>query len=436
MTLFSLEAPMTLNRFFIFVSILIGLAENSLAQSSNLRMPPQPKDMSEVEIFLGTRDIGHPIYSKYGHTIVRVLDRSGGSDLGYNWGTFDFSAPGFVPNFLRGILIYYMSYGSWWDEVEISQIERQTTWMDRVNLTNTQKQRLIDRIMWQARPENVNYPYLFFYDNCSTRVRDLFDLAVGGQIKTRTTNRMSGKSYRDRVMEHNASAPFFAMGQDVILNSEPDKQMTEWEDMFIPGKMRDYLLKTPAFDDSGREIPGQNFLSDTKTLTKYPQPEIPTINGYMLMWLVSGGPAILGLLMARRSRLRSIGARLIGLANIVLGGFWGCIGIFLSASWAFGSHTVLPHNANLWMIWPVDVLYMFAGAFMMTKGHWLSADHGLGKILKYLTKAHIVGIAILTTITLTHIIDQNTTRVVAWFAPLTILVWCASSLTIKGSNKP
>jgi hypothetical protein len=386
-------------------------------------LPPMPRDMSKVEIYLGTRDIGHQIYSKYGHTIVRVLDRDGGTDIGYNWGTFDFNAPGFVPNFLRGYLIYYMSYGSWWNEVAISKIEAQTMWMERVNLTDAQKKRVIDRIMWHARPENVNYPYLFFYDNCSTRVRDIFDMATGGQIKKLSENHLTGKTYRDRVMEYNASAPFFAMGQDVILNSEPDKVMSDWEDMFIPGRLRHYMLQIPAVDDAGREIPGKTLLSDTVTLTDYPVPEIPLINGYVLLWILSGLPALLGFLFYKRPTSKAVGARLIGFSAVALGALWGAIGLFLSLSWAFGSHSVLPHNANLWMIWPVDLGYMAIGIYLGVFGSSIRFSRLLVLVVKYLTVAHLAGIAILVALTVSGSLVQNTSRVVGWFAPLTALVW-------------
>lgn len=416
----------------VFWAFLLAVSHIAGAQDLSLT----PRDISKVEIYLGTRDIGHQIYSKYGHTIVRVLDREAGTDIGYNWGTFDFNAPGFVPNFLRGYLIYYMSYGPWWNEVAISKIERQTMWMEKVNLTDAQKQRVVDRILWHARPENVNYPYLFFYDNCSTRVRDIFDMATGGQIKKLSANKLTGKTYRDRVMEYNASEPFFAMGQDVILNSEPDKVMTDWEDMFIPGRLRHYMLQIPAVDDSGHEIPGKTLLSDTVTMTDYPGPEVPIINGYMLLWLLSGLPALAGFLMFRRPASRSLGVRLIGFSSVVLGGLWGAIGLFLSLSWAFGSHSVLPHNANLWMIWPVDLGYMAIGLYLVALGSSARLSPSRVLVVKYLTMAHMTGITVLVALTVSGVLVQNTSRVVGWFAPLTALVWLSLlDVLIKQANE-
>jgi len=418
---------MTCIKLFFFAVAVNIFGLTAYAQYADANLPPYPRDINQVEVFLGTRDIGHPIYSKYGHTIVRLVDHSNATDIGYNWGTFDFNDPAFVPNFMRGILIYYMSYGPWRDEVAISRLERQTMWMERVNLTVAQKRILIDRIFWHAKPENIHYPYYFFYDNCSTRVRDLFDMAVGGQIKARAAARMSGKTYRDRVMEHNESAPFFAMGQDIILNSEPDKPMSEWDDMFIPGRLRDYLLTMPAFDDAGKEIPGQTFLTETKTLTQFPRPEIPLINGYLMIWILCGTPAVCGLIIANRFH-RSLGYRLIGISNVILGALWGFLGIFLTASWAFGSHTVLPHNANLWMIWPTDILYIGVGMMMTVNGRTVDTQTRFGRMMKALTIVHLLGIGILILLTLSHSLAQNTSRVAFWFAPLTAICWVASTL--------
>jgi hypothetical protein len=416
----------------IILSFLMLFCNNVRAygQDGYWRKPPMPQDMANVDIYIGTRDVGHLIYTKYGHTIVRVVDKSSFTDIGYNWGTFDFNAPGFVPNFLRGLLIYQMSFGPWRNEVEVSRLENQTMWMERVNLTDRQKKTVLDKIMWQSRPENVNYPYLFFYDNCSTRVRDLLDLAVNGQIKARTSARSTGRTYRDRVMEHNASAPFFAMGQDLILNSEPDKVMSEWEDMFIPGRLREYLMRMPAFDDLGQEIPGKTFLSDTVTLTEFPGPQVPMINGYLQIWLIAGVPSLLGLILIRTTKLKKIGARLVGLSCIVLGSLWGAVGLFLAASWIFGSHTVLPRNANLWMVWPTDILYAGLGVWMLTKGRFIDLTSPSGLWMRRYTMAHLVGIVVLCVLTFGDIIDQHTFRIVAWFAPLTALVWSTATTNL------
>ena len=410
-----------MNRVLILISFMV---ESLLPASANAqRIPPLPIDYSQVEIFLGTRDIGHEVYSKYGHSIVRVLDHKTNIDVAYNWGTFDFEAPGFVPKFLEGILIYNMSWGPWWEEVDVSQYELQTMWMERINLTNKQKEILVRRVNWNAQPENVHYPYLFFYDNCSTRVRDLIDQATHGKVKETTFTRKTGRSYRDRVMEHNASAPIFAMGQDVILNSEPDREMSEWDDMFIPINLRESLLKVPAVDDDGKEIPGVTVLSDTRILTKFPRPEIPSVNGYAFFWILAGLPALMGLWLFKIKKRPKLAARLIGFSELVLGGLWFFFGVFMALSWAYGSHTVLPRNVNLLLMWPTDVLYLVLGIKLLWRGEWVSVTGKFWQALVWNTRAHFVSMVIFLIMGLGHLVSQNVTRVALWFVPLTAIVF-------------
>ncbi len=406
----------------IILGVLIIMAPISDRASAS-ELPPLPTDFSQIEIFLATRDIGAPVYSKYGHTIVRIVDHQNGSDIGYNWGTFDFTTPDFLPQFLKGILIYRMSFGPWSDEVEYTIEDRQSMWLEKVNLTTKQKENVVRHIYTLALPENMSYRYYFFYDNCSTRVRDLFDGALGGKIKIDTIGLMTGKSYRDRVIQHNASAPIFAMGQDVILNREPDTEMSEWDDMFIPLYLRDYLLRTPAVDDDGKQIPGQMLLSDTQQLANFAKQEIPAINGYAIFWILAGLPSLAAAFFIRYTSHTKLGIRLAGFSNIVLGAIWGLFGIFMALSWAFGSHTVLPHNANLWLMWPTDILYFVFGLAIFFRGQWLSPSGRFWKLLVLLTRAHLVCIVIFVTIFLGKLFHQDVSRVVLWFAPLTIIVF-------------
>jgi hypothetical protein len=410
-----------MNRSLFLLALTLGLLFSASANAQ--RIPPLPKDYSQVEIFLATRDIGHEVYSKYGHTIVRVLDHKTNIDVAYNWGTFDFEDPGFVPKFLEGILIYNMSWGPWWEEVDISQYELQTMWMEKINLTNKQKETLVRRINWNAQPANVHYPYLFFYDNCSTRVRDLIDEAIHGKVKEATFTRKTGRSYRDRVMEHNASVPIFAMGQDVILNSEPDREMSEWDDMFIPINLRESLLKIPAVDDDGKEIPGVTVLSDTKVLTKFPRPDIPPVNGYGLIWILAGLPAMIGLWLFRIRKRTKLAVRLIGFSELVLGGLWFFFGVFMTLSWVYGSHTVLPRNVNLLLMWPTDVLYLVLGFKLLWRGEWVSETGKFWSALVWNTRAHFAAMAVFLIVSLGHLVTQNATRVALWFVPLTAIVF-------------
>ncbi|MBK8628129.1 MAG: hypothetical protein IPN86_21995 [Saprospiraceae bacterium] len=44
---------------------------------------------------------GHDIYTIYVHNAIRIVDNTAGTDLVYNYGTFDFKTKGFIIKFMR-----------------------------------------------------------------------------------------------------------------------------------------------------------------------------------------------------------------------------------------------------------------------------------------------------------------------------------------------
>ena len=62
------------------------------------------------EISLLTCDPGKELYSSFGHSAIRVRQiGTGGQDLVFNFGTFDFDTPNFYGKFATGKLNYMLS---------------------------------------------------------------------------------------------------------------------------------------------------------------------------------------------------------------------------------------------------------------------------------------------------------------------------------------
>ena len=77
---------------------MIGININ--AQSSRLS--------DDAYISLLTEGPGERLYSGYGHTGIRIKDEIQNIDIVYHYGLFNFNAPGFYTNFLKGKLNYSM----------------------------------------------------------------------------------------------------------------------------------------------------------------------------------------------------------------------------------------------------------------------------------------------------------------------------------------
>ncbi|HWJ90065.1 MAG TPA: DUF4105 domain-containing protein, partial [Flavisolibacter sp.] len=71
-------------------------------------------DSCGLRISLLTCAPGEELYSTFGHTALRVQDASEGSDLVFNYGTFEFT-PDFNIKFIRGKLLYSLSVESFSD---------------------------------------------------------------------------------------------------------------------------------------------------------------------------------------------------------------------------------------------------------------------------------------------------------------------------------
>ena len=63
----------------------------------------------DYRISLLTCTPGEELYSTFGHSALRVTDRSNNHDIVFNYGTFDFYDPDFIAKFVKGRLLYFVS---------------------------------------------------------------------------------------------------------------------------------------------------------------------------------------------------------------------------------------------------------------------------------------------------------------------------------------
>ena len=158
-----------------------------------LAMQATAQDSSQYRISLLTCTPGEELYSTFGHSAVRVLDTGSGTDLVYNYGTFNFDEPGFYMKFIRGKLLYYLSvsdFGSFRNEYRESNrgITEQV-----LNLDQEQEKEIISLLENNMLPQNRAYKYDFLYDNCTTRLRDLVEKISDSSVKLSSHHKSRNK---------------------------------------------------------------------------------------------------------------------------------------------------------------------------------------------------------------------------------------------------
>lgn len=189
----------------------------------------------DVTVSVLTCDTGDDLYSQFGHSAFRIKDKQNkGLDIVFNYGIFDFSAPNFYLNFVKGKL-YYKLGRSWYpDFIAQYQYEKRIVSEQELNLTVNQKKNIIAFLQNNAKPENATYQYTFFYNNCATKIRDVLEETLPGQIKFDDSYLTTKYTFRDLInhkIPHNSWAN---TGINIALGATIDKPATAREHQFLP----------------------------------------------------------------------------------------------------------------------------------------------------------------------------------------------------------
>ena len=191
--------------------------------------------MDSVEYSLVTCSPHEEIYSLYGHTAIRMQDlhKSQSNDIVYNWGVFNFDAPHFVLRFVFGLTDYELEAASYDVFCKYYQYMGSSVTEQVLNLTSEEKVKLAQALAENCRPENKVYRYNYFYDNCSTRPRDIISRSVNGQVVYEERNDYT-PSYRDMIRQKTVHHPWATFGNDMLLGVKADLKTDRSEQEFLP----------------------------------------------------------------------------------------------------------------------------------------------------------------------------------------------------------
>jgi hypothetical protein len=191
-----------------------------------------------ARISLLTCSPGNELYSCFGHSGIRVTDYKQGFDLVFNYGTFDFDQPNFYLNFVRGHMIYMLGVDRFEDFRQQYIDEQRSIYEQVIDLNDIDRVRVFDFLVNNARDENRNYRYDFLYDNCATRIRDVFTKNVSG-INFDYSSFTEHKSFRDLINDYSENAPWSQFGMNLLIGLPVDRQATPAQMCFLP----DYLSR-------------------------------------------------------------------------------------------------------------------------------------------------------------------------------------------------
>ena len=193
--------------------------------------------MDSVEFSLLTCQPHDEVYSLYGHTAIRYHElRPGGLDWAFNYGVFDFKKPHFVARFVFGLTDYEL--GAYPYKYFVKEYRRFGSMVTEqvLNLTDEEKMALHDALAINLRPENKIYRYNYFYNNCTTKARDIIESCINGKVEYAGREDYT-PSYRDIVHSMTRNNPWSRFGNDLLLGIKADWKTDLRQQEFLPGNL-------------------------------------------------------------------------------------------------------------------------------------------------------------------------------------------------------
>lgn len=324
-----------------------------LALGIPARAQAPPAD--NYRIFVLTMQPGDLVWEKFGHNAVWVHDESGELDLAYNWGLFDFDDANFFTNFARGLMLYSVGENDLDRSLLEYRVHNRTIWAQELNLTPDQKQQMVERLAINVLPENSHYLYNYYTDNCSTRVRDVIDEIVGGQIKSQLKEERTSRTWRWHTRRLTQGSPLWYTLLNTLLGPPGDVPLTAWDECFLPMHLRDNLAKVTLSDAVGNQRP---LVSSERVLfrsTRPPAPKVPP------SWIVRYGAigcaiAAFNLLLLHWALRRRAGRIALGGYLVVYALAIGGIGMTALFFWTLTDHWAAYRNENMLAYSPLGLV--------------------------------------------------------------------------------
>lgn len=300
---------------------------------------------------------GEELYSTFGHTALRVQDATRGTDLVFNYGTFEFG-PDFYMQFIKGKLLYFLSVEDFNDFMYEYKIESRSVQEQVLQLSCDEKQKLYAALQINAQEQNRYYKYDFLFDNCTTRAGDIVGKNTNTPVTFKNILPKQAPTFRDLIHNYlNAGHEYWSkLGIDILLGAKLDRKVTNHEAMFLP----DYLLK--GFDSA--IVNNHPLVIPPQTILQLPSPlkgKSFFTPGFVFTLLLL---IILALSFLQWKWARAVITVFDFLFFFVL----GLAGVLLLFMWFGTDHKVCQNNYNLFWALPTNVVMAF---FVGTKKTWV-----------------------------------------------------------------
>ena len=311
---------------------------------------------STISISLLTCEPGQKSYSLYGHTAIHYVNTERGIDVAVNYGIFDMTKSHFVLRFIFGLTDYVMGVQPFDYFCQSYAYECRGIIEQKLNIPAEEKIRFAEAIEVNFRPENRVYRYNIFYNNCTTKARDM----ILGTLQPTYQRKDGGPSFRELTHQCTKDHPWTELGNDLLLGVLADRPTNVSEQQFLPFNLMDDFESATLAD-------GTRLVSSTETLVpmfnvpaEKEFPVSPTVCALILALIIFGVTIAKYVMHKRFWGFDLVLLLLIGICGLLL------------TSMIFSQHPTVNLNLQILLLNPLALVCLWPVIRNEKKGrsHW------------------------------------------------------------------
>ncbi|MFT7349778.1 MAG: hypothetical protein ACI8VZ_002095, partial [Candidatus Paceibacteria bacterium] len=301
----------------------------------------------KAQISIITCGPGQELYSTFGHSAFRLQDPELGIDVVYNYGTFNFNTPNFYMKFAQGKLLYSLSRQKFEDFLWTYEMENRWVQEQLLNLDAKETKALFEFLENNFKPENRDYKYDFFYDNCSSKIRDVLNTVFRDRISYFDGHLIQRYTFRQLIHQSLVTNSWSAFGIDLALGSVIDKKATPNEHMFLPIYVMDQMANTDL--DQEPIVKRERSIMEFESLDPYTYFLLTPL--FWVLALMVFVLVITYIDFKNNSRSRWL--------DFFLSFSTGITGMLIIFLWFFTDHTATAGNLNILWSFPLNSIACF-----------------------------------------------------------------------------
>lgn len=307
----------------------------------------QLSDEARISVLVAS-PVDDEVYTVYGHVGLQVRDPKQGIDVVFNYGIFSFTDD-FAYRFIKGQTDYMVMPQPTYSYID-EYLGRGSQITDlQLSLDSTERAKVWSYLLNNILPENREYRYKFFLDNCSTRPLDIVDQAVGGITIPDSLPEVQARSWREEINELEAKQPWLVLSTDLLLGSPTDSLMSVRQSAFSPRYLEGILR-------ASKKPNGEPLLGDVQY---YSPTRVDRVTDSTSVWEEPCSYALLLFLFVvwlmgyriiyKRARVPLI----LDAIGFGLAGLGGCVIFYVAI---LSEHQFVSPNYNLWVLHPLHLL--------------------------------------------------------------------------------